>query len=55
VSEDGIRWLPFKPLAVDFPNEVKLGVTAINTSSEPFKAEFSEAAVFKKETVRASR
>jgi regulation of enolase protein 1 (concanavalin A-like superfamily) len=49
-SEDGIRWHSFDPIAVDLPKEIKLGVSAINTSTEPFKAELSELELFRKET-----
>ena len=37
VSEDGIRWLPFKPINVTLPDQVKLGVAAI-TTSEPSRS-----------------
>jgi regulation of enolase protein 1 (concanavalin A-like superfamily) len=49
VSEDGLRWAPLKPISVELPRRVKLGVVAVNTSSDPFKAEFSEWDVFIKE------
>ena len=32
------------------PQEIQLGVAAVNTLTEPFKAEFSELEVYKKET-----
>jgi regulation of enolase protein 1 (concanavalin A-like superfamily) len=46
VSEDGLRWIPLKPIAVQLLKRVKLGVAAVNTSSDPFKAEFTELDVF---------
>jgi regulation of enolase protein 1 (concanavalin A-like superfamily) len=55
VSEDGIRWAPFKPLTADLPKDVKLGVVATNTSTESLKAEFAEEGVFKKEVMPESR
>jgi len=54
-SEDGIRWGSFNPIAVELPKDLKLGVDAINTSTEPFKAEFSEPEVYKRETNAAAR
>jgi regulation of enolase protein 1 (concanavalin A-like superfamily) len=50
VSQDGVRWESLEPIAVEFPGRIRLGVDAINTSTEPFKAEFSEWEVYKKET-----
>ena len=49
-SEDGIRWQSFDPITVELNKDLKLGIGAINTSTEPFKAEFSELDVFRKET-----
>ena len=49
VSDDGIRWLSFEPITVELNKEIKLGIGAINTSTEAFKAEFSELEVFRKE------
>jgi regulation of enolase protein 1 (concanavalin A-like superfamily) len=54
-SDDGIRWGSFDPITVELPKDLKLGVDAINTSTEPFKAEFSEPEVYKKETNAAAR
>jgi regulation of enolase protein 1 (concanavalin A-like superfamily) len=53
-SEDGFRWVPLEPIAVDLPKRVKLGVVAVNTSSDPFKAEFTEWDVFIKEKKSAN-
>jgi regulation of enolase protein 1 (concanavalin A-like superfamily) len=55
VSEDGIQWTAFEPLAIGLAKSVKLGVAAINTSTDPFKAEFSEAGLYRKEAVSAPR
>lgn len=49
ISRDGIQWHPFDPLTVELTRKLKLGIGAINTSTEPFKAEFSELEIFKKE------
>jgi regulation of enolase protein 1 (concanavalin A-like superfamily) len=48
VSEDGVRWMSFDPYVVNLHAELKLGVAAINTSTEPFKAEFNEFEIFLK-------
>jgi len=39
----------FDPITVELSKGIKLGIGAINTSSESFKAEFSELEVFTKE------
>jgi regulation of enolase protein 1 (concanavalin A-like superfamily) len=49
VSEDGVRWSWLKPIAADLAAEVKLGVAAVSTSSDPLTAEFSELEVYRKE------
>jgi regulation of enolase protein 1 (concanavalin A-like superfamily) len=51
-SEDGVQWHAFQPLTVDLRKEIRLGLSAINTSTERFKAVFSELEVFKRETIR---
>lgn len=51
-SEDGVHWVPFNAWTIDFGKEFQLGVDAINTSTEGFKAVFSEFEVFKKEIAR---
>jgi hypothetical protein len=38
--------MSFEPYVVNLHAELKLGVAAINTSTEPFKAEFDEFEVF---------
>jgi regulation of enolase protein 1 (concanavalin A-like superfamily) len=48
VSNDGVRWMSFDPYVVSLHAELKLGVAVINTSTEPFKAEFDEFEVFVK-------
>ena len=48
-SPDGITWGSCTPIAVSLPKEVRVGVAAINTSSEALKVEFSDFDVFKKE------
>ena len=47
VSEDGVNWTSFDSFTVEIPKEIKLGVAAISTSTEPFKAEFSGLEVYK--------
>ena len=50
VSVDGVKWTAFDPFVIDPKGLLKLGVCAINTSTEPFTAQFSDLEVFKKET-----
>ena len=38
-SLDGFHWTVFPPLEVQLPDEVKIGVAAVNSSSKPFTAE----------------
>jgi regulation of enolase protein 1 (concanavalin A-like superfamily) len=54
-SLDGVTWGSCTPIAVSFPTEVKVGVAAINTSSEPLKVVFSGLEVFKKEPKAATK
>jgi serine/threonine protein kinase/WD40 repeat protein/regulation of enolase protein 1 (concanavalin A-like superfamily) len=43
ISADGRNWTyPLTPLNVDLPSAVQVGVDAVNTSKEPFTAEFEE-------------
>ncbi len=49
VSDNGLRWTPMEPITVKLPKRVKLGVAAVNTSTDPFKVEFSEWEVFTKD------
>jgi regulation of enolase protein 1 (concanavalin A-like superfamily) len=49
-SQDGIHWQYFDAVPIEWPRKIKLGVTAINTSTEVFKAGFSELEVYKKDT-----
>ncbi len=44
-SYDGREWLAANQLTVDLPRTVWVGVLAINTSAEPFVAEFEEFTV----------
>lgn len=46
VSRDGANWSSFPPQEVRLPDELKLGVAAVNTSTKPFKAELEELGVF---------
>lgn len=49
LSPDGVRWRYLAPITVAFPQRIKVGVDAINTSSERFSPVFSELEVFRKE------
>ena len=50
VSADDVQWQLFDPLTVELPKDLKIGIGAINTSTQRFKAEFSDLVVFRKET-----
>jgi len=50
VSDNGLRWMPLEPIAAELPKRIKVGVVAVNTSTDPFKAEFSDGEIFLKET-----
>jgi regulation of enolase protein 1 (concanavalin A-like superfamily) len=45
-SHDGVRWTPFPPLEARLPDEVKIGVAAVNSSTKPFAAELEGLSVF---------
>lgn len=49
VSPDGVRWRYFAPVTVNFPQRIKVGVDAINTSTERFSPVFSELEIYRKE------
>ncbi len=53
-SQDGVHWQYFDAVTVDWPRRIKLGVAAINTSTEAFKAEFSELEIYKREKTEDS-
>jgi regulation of enolase protein 1 (concanavalin A-like superfamily) len=42
ISQDGQRWQVRPPFETTFPTKVQLGVVAINSSADPFTAEFSD-------------
>jgi regulation of enolase protein 1 (concanavalin A-like superfamily) len=42
VSSDGSKWLRLKPIDTVWPANLKVGLTAINSSSEPFSVRFEE-------------
>jgi hypothetical protein len=44
--------MSFDPYVVNLHAELRLGVAAINTSTEPYKAEFDEFEVFLKKEAR---
>jgi regulation of enolase protein 1 (concanavalin A-like superfamily) len=49
VSQDGIHWRGFESIPVELPRRIKLGVVAINTSTERFKPAFSELEIYKRD------
>ncbi len=49
VSADGVRWTGFDPFEVSLPRELKLGVTAVSTSTDPLNVTFSDLEVFRGE------
>ena len=55
VSADGKRWGTLKPIDTVWPPSVKVGVVAINSSSEPFTVTFEEFTVRGKGTGAASK
>jgi regulation of enolase protein 1 (concanavalin A-like superfamily) len=46
VGPDGIVWQALQPLSLELSNKLKVGVAAVNTSTDPFAAEFQELDVF---------
>lgn len=42
VSNNGVRWMKTRPVTVQFPQTIKVGVDAINTSRKPFTVEFAD-------------
>jgi regulation of enolase protein 1 (concanavalin A-like superfamily) len=42
VSNDGVKWVEATPITVQFPQKIKVGVDAINTSKQRFNVEFAE-------------
>jgi regulation of enolase protein 1 (concanavalin A-like superfamily) len=51
-SPDGDRWSSLEPLKAALPKRLKVGVAAVNTSTEPLTAEFDEFEVFRKDLSR---
>jgi regulation of enolase protein 1 (concanavalin A-like superfamily) len=50
-SHDGVHWMPFPALEVRLPDEVKIGVAAVNSSTKPFRAELESLDVFTRRDV----
>jgi hypothetical protein len=50
-SQDGVRWTSFPPLQARLPDEVKLGVSAVNSSTKRFRAELEGLNVFTRRDV----
>jgi regulation of enolase protein 1 (concanavalin A-like superfamily) len=42
LSHDGVVWIPGKTITVDFPRKAQVGISAVNTSPEPFTVDFQE-------------
>jgi regulation of enolase protein 1 (concanavalin A-like superfamily) len=53
VSQDGATWNSFRTLEVTLPEEMKLGVAAVNTSTKPFAGELEGLTVFTRHEVGA--
>jgi len=52
-GHDGVHWTPFPPLEVRLPDEVKIGVAAVNSSTKPFTAELEGLTVFTRRDVQS--
>lgn len=52
-SQDGVTWLAFPPLEAPWPDTLKTGVVAVNSSNEPFTAELEDFEVFTRRDVPA--
>jgi hypothetical protein len=52
-SHDGVTWSPFPALDIHLPDELKLGVTAVNSSTKPFAAELEGLTVFTRSEVKS--
>jgi regulation of enolase protein 1 (concanavalin A-like superfamily) len=46
VSYDGIRWTALEGFPVQLPQTVKVGIAAVNTAKQPFKAQVKRFEVF---------
>jgi regulation of enolase protein 1 (concanavalin A-like superfamily) len=47
-SEDGKKWRSLKAMTVEFPRNLQIGVTAVNTSSKVFEIRFKDLKVTQK-------
>jgi len=45
-SQDGVTWLGFPPVEAPWPDTLKVGIAAVNTSTGPFTAEMEDYDVF---------
>ncbi len=50
-SQDGTNWTSFPPLEVSLPEEVKIGVLAVNTSTRLLNAELTDYRVFTRKEI----
>ena len=48
-ARTAVHWHDFDSIPVELPRRIKLGVVAINTSTERFKAAFTELEIYKRE------
>jgi regulation of enolase protein 1 (concanavalin A-like superfamily) len=44
-SPDAKRWTPLPEMALNFVPDLKVGIAAVNTATDPFKAEFVGLAI----------
>jgi regulation of enolase protein 1 (concanavalin A-like superfamily) len=53
LSQDGgVNWSSFPKLEVPLPDELKLGVAAVNSSTKPFTADLTEFRIFARKEVQ---
>jgi regulation of enolase protein 1 (concanavalin A-like superfamily) len=46
-SQDGVNWRAFKPMVVDFPQTLKVGIEAISSSETPLSCSFHGLAIYR--------
>ncbi|MEO7299239.1 MAG: DUF1349 domain-containing protein [Verrucomicrobiota bacterium] len=46
-SQDGVNWRAFNPIEVDFPQNLSVGVEAINSSKKPFSCSFHGLSLYR--------
>lgn len=45
VSNDGEHWIESKPIRIDMPRQLEIGVAAVNNSKKPFAVQFEDFSV----------